>query len=75
MEHPNPNTPEKAEQARHERDGDPATGTVKVKVISEHPVSVGGKAHEPGATFTGPVDAVRDAVARGLLEQVEKAKR
>jgi hypothetical protein len=43
-------------------------GNVKVKTLV--PVSVGGKAHAAGKTFTAPATAVRDALARGLVEKV-----
>ncbi len=58
-----------AEDARQARDGDPQAGTVKV-TVGDAPVSVAGEVHKPGATFTAPEDAVRDAVARGLVVPV-----
>ena len=69
-----------AEQARQARDGAVGVGevggVVKVEVVSEHPMSLAGQAHEPGATFQASEEAVRDALARGLVEKVEpKAKR
>lgn len=59
-----------AEQARQEVDGDTPAGSVKVKALS--PVSIAGKTHDTGATFTAPEDSVRDALARGLVEQAKK---
>lgn len=63
-----------AEHARQARDGDLASGIVRVKAIA--PVVLGdNKAHEPGATFQAPEAAVEQAIARGLVEKVEaKAK-
>lgn len=61
-----------AEQARRERDGDPVSGTLRVKALAT--VAVGDKVHEEGSTFTAPVAAVEQALARGLVEQVAKSK-
>ncbi len=71
VEHPNPNTPEKAEQARQERYGDPEdTGTVRVRALAT--VSgADGKTHEAGSTFTAQEASVEQALARGLVERVE----
>ncbi len=62
---------EKAEAARQERDGESDAGTVRVKALS--PVSVAGKAHDSGASFSAPMAAVRDALARGLVEKAGKS--
>ncbi len=67
-----------AEQARVERDveGNTSGVPVKVKVVADHALSVAGKAYEPGATFTADKSALEQALARGLVEQVEtKGKR
>ena len=69
-----------AEQARQARDGALGVGevgeVVKVEVVSEHPISVADAMYEPGATFQASEHAVRDALARGLVEKVEpKAKK
>ena len=74
-EHPNPNTAEKAEQARRQRDGDPPSGTVRVRVARDTAVALGDEVHEAGSSFTAPVAAVENAIARGLVEKVEKPKR
>lgn len=66
----NPNTPDKAEQARQERYGDPQDGTVKVRAV----VSVSGRdgrVRETGETFTAAASEVEQALARGLVEPVE----
>jgi len=71
---PNTTLARKAEEARQVRDGDPPSGAVKVKVTGGA-VAVGGEVHESGATFTAPEEAVRDALARGLVEKAKaKAK-
>lgn len=62
----NTNLAVEAEYARQERDGEPEAQTVRVKAVEA--VSIAGKAHDAGATFTAPVEAVRDAIARGLVE-------
>jgi hypothetical protein len=64
------NTPlsKEAEQARRERDGEPDTSTVTVKVVADHAIAFDGKVYEPGSSFTAPLSAVRDAAARGLVQ-------
>ena len=65
-----------AEEARQERDDDPTSGTVRVRVARDTAVALGDKLHEPGTTFTAPVAAVENAIARGLVEKVDtKQKR
>lgn len=45
------------------------------KVSGGQAIAYGGQTYEPGETFTAPEEAVREAVARGLLlASVEKAK-
>lgn len=67
------NTPlaQEAEAARRVRDGDPGSGIAQVKV-GDQPVTLGGKLHDSGSTFSAPEDSVRDALARGLVERVER---
>lgn len=59
-----------AEAARQERDGEQGGDDVKVKVVS--PVSIAGTIHDAGATFTAPEPAVREALARGLVEHAKR---
>ncbi len=75
MEHPNPNTPEKAEAARQARPRVPEDqGTVRVRAVAT--VSgPDGKAREPGNTFTASGASAEQAVARGLVERVEDKPR
>lgn len=68
---PPDNTPQDAERARQQRDGDPTGGSVKVKAMA--PVVIGdGKVYEEGQTFTAPLASVEQALARGLVERVER---
>ncbi len=54
---------------------EPKPDTVRVRVVSAHPLMVAGKVHDTGATFTAPKTAVREAVARGLLEVAEPGRK
>lgn len=72
------NTPlaHEAEMVRLARDGDQTIGAVNVRVeVGEHAISVAGQTHEPGATFSAPQEAVRDALARGLVNRVQKVEK
>lgn len=69
-DHPNPNTPEAAAKAREAREtGD--SGKVRVKV-GQAPVVLGDQFREPGSTFTADERSVEQALARGLVEKVER---
>ncbi len=68
------NDAQRAEQARLEREGIIATPTMlHVRVIGETAIAVGDGVAPPGETFVAPEPAVRNAVARGLLEVVSDA--
>lgn len=71
---PNPNTPEKAEEARQDRPRvKQDDGTVRVRAVV--PVSgPDGKAHDEGDTFSAPRASVGQAIARGLVEDITEAK-
>lgn len=73
------NTPlaREAELVRLARDGDQTTEnvTVTLKVKGEHAISVAGQTHGLGATFSAPQEAVRDALARGLVNRVQKVEK
>lgn len=67
---PRANTAKAAEQARLERDGEPTGGSVHVRVIADTAIVVGENVCPPGETFVAAEPAVRDAIARGLLEVI-----
>lgn len=66
------NDARRAERARINRDGVPAGGTLHVKVIANYAIAIGGNIAQPGESFVAAERAVRDAVARGLLEVVAR---
>lgn len=58
-----------AEQTRQARDGDVASGILRVKALA--PVVLGdNQAHKPGSTFQASEASVEQAIARGLVEKV-----